>query len=100
MNALKMTSQNDLDPYNLNKGHSNKADSHSSCSEPSCMNTYQRSHSTASISTITNECNVDDAFCLQKEGDKKNSVNYSIKIGKNESMTNHKLNNASSDQLN
>ena len=34
------------------------------------MNTYQRSHSTASISTITNECNVDDAFCLQNEGDK------------------------------
>ena len=28
-----MTSQNDLDPYNLNKGHSNKDDSHSSCSE-------------------------------------------------------------------
>ena len=63
------------------------------------MNTYQRSHSTASISTITNECNVDNAFCLQN-GDKKNSVNYSIKIGKNESMTNHKLNNASSDQSN
>ena len=39
MNALKMTSQNDLDPYKLNKGHSNKDDSHSSCSEPSCMNT-------------------------------------------------------------
>ena len=34
------------------------------------MNTYQQSHSTASISTITNECNVDDAFCLQNEGDK------------------------------
>ena len=101
MNALKMTSQNDLNPYNLNKGHSNKDDSHSSCSEPSCMNTCQRSHSTASISTITNECNVDDAFCLQNEGDKKNSVNYSIKVGKNESMANHKLNNASSsDQLN
>ena len=33
-----MTSQNDLDPYNLNKGHSNKDDSHSSCSESSCMN--------------------------------------------------------------
>ena len=71
MNALKMTSQNDLDPYNLNKGHSNKDDSHSSCSEPSCMNKNQRSHSIASISTITNECNVADAFCLQNEGDKK-----------------------------
>ena len=100
MNVLKMTSQNDLNPYNLNKGHSNKNDGHSSCSEPSCMNTYQRSHSTASISIITNVCNVDDAFCLQNEGDKKNSVNYSIKVGKNESMTNHKVNNASSDQLN
>ena len=100
MNALKMTSQNDLDPYNLNKGHSNKNDSHSSCSEPSCMNTNQRSHSNASISTITNECNVADAFCLQNEGDKNNSVNYPIKVGKNESMTNHKLNNASSDHLN
>ena len=74
MNALKMTSQNDLDPYNLNKGHSNKDDSHSSCSEPSCMNTKntnQQSHSIASISTITNECNVADALCLQNEGDKK-----------------------------
>ena len=89
-----------FDPYNLNKGHSNKDDNHSSCSEPSCMNTNQRSHSIASISTITNECNVDDAFCLQNEGDKKNSVSYSIKVEKNESMTNHKLNNASSDQLN
>ena len=39
MNALKTTSQNDLDPYNLNKGRSNKDDSHSSGSEPSCMNT-------------------------------------------------------------
>ena len=84
----------------LNKGHSNKDDSHSSCSEPRCMNTNQRSHSTASISTITNECNVDDTYCLQNEGDKKNSVNYSIKVGKNDSMTNHNLNNASSDQLN
>ena len=71
MNALKMTSQNDLDPYNLNKGHSNKDDSHSNCSEPSCMNTNQRSHSIASISTITNECNVDDVYCLQNKGDKK-----------------------------
>ena len=64
------------------------------------MNTNQRSHSIASISTITNECNVDYAFCLLNEGDKKNNVNYSIKVEKNESMTNHKLNNASSDQLN
>ena len=71
MKALKMASQNDLDPYNLNKGHSNKDDSHSSCSEPSCMNTNQRSHSIASISTITNKCNVADAFYLQNEGDKK-----------------------------
>ena len=100
MNALKRTTQNDLDPYNLNKGHSNKGNSHSSCSESSCMNTNQRSHSTASISTITNECNVDDAYCLHNEGDKKSSVNYSIKVGKNESMTNHNLNSACSDQLN
>ena len=71
MNAFKMTSQNDLDPYNLNKGHSNKDDSLSSCSEPRCMNTNQRSYSIASFSTITNECNVADAFCLQNEGDKK-----------------------------
>ena len=71
-----------FDSYNLNKGHSNKDDSHSSYSEPSCMNTNQPSHSIASISTITNECNVDDAFCLQNEGDKKNSVSYSIKVEK------------------
>ena len=95
-----MTSQNELDPYNLNKGHSKKNDSHLSCSEPSCMNTNQRSHCIASFSTITNECNVADAFCLQNEGDKKNSVNFSVKVGKNEAMTSHKLNNTSSDQLN
>ena len=66
-----MASQNNLDPYNLNKGHSKKDDSHSSCSEPNCMNTNQRNHSIASFSTITNECNVADAFYLQNEGDKK-----------------------------
>ena len=66
-----MTYQNDLDPYNLNKRHSSKDDSLSSCSEPSCMNTNQRSHSIASFSIITNERNVADAFCWQNEGDKK-----------------------------
>ena len=64
------------------------------------MNTNHRSHSIASFSTITNECNVTDAFYLQNEGDKKNSENFSVKVGKNESMASHKLNNASSDQLN
>ena len=71
MSALKMTSQNDLDPYNLNKEYSKKDDSHSSCSEPICMNTNQRSHSISLFSTITNKCNVADAFYLQNEGDKK-----------------------------
>ena len=112
MNVLKMTSQNDLDRYNLNKGHSNKDDCHSSSSEPSCMNSSQRSHSIASFSTITNECIV----CLQNEMLTfvykmlthfvckmkviKNSEKFSIKVGKNKFMTSHKLNNASSDQLN
>ena len=100
MNSLKMTSQNDLDPYSLSNGHIDKDDSHSSCSEPSCMNTNQQSHSIASFSTITKECNVADAFCLQNEGNRKNSVNFSIIVGKNESVTSHKLSNASSDQLN
>ena len=72
MNALKMTSQNHLDPYNINQGHSNKVQPlelfRTKLYE---LNTNQRSHSITSISTITNECSVADTFCLQNEGDKK-----------------------------
>ena len=75
-----MTSQNDLGPYNLSKGHSNKNDSHSSCSEPSCMNTNQRSHSIASFSTYYIGGDLNISF-LQNESKVKAYIDMTYSLG-------------------